>query len=90
MKLSEMQPIPRRIIKKQIPNPGAPRGSVRVYDYHQINLATGEEVRVWDSLKEIDASGKFRSQLVSNVCNGRRTVHGGFLWKKVRKDSKKS
>ena len=90
MKLSEMQPIPKRPIKRQIPNPGAPRGSVRVYDYHQVDLVTGKDVKVWYSLKEIDASGEFTSQLVSKVCNsGPRTKHGGFSWRKVRKDSKK-
>ena len=87
MKLSEMQEIPHN--SRGAPDPNAPRGRKRVFNYHQIDAKTGEEVQVWYSLQEIDDDGEFRSQLVSNVCNGSRNEHGGFNWKKVRKDSKK-
>ena len=86
---SNMPPIPRR---EQTPKPGRTgKGHLRIYVYHQLSL-DGEFIREWPTLVAIEkakikgATCKVQGQNVYKCCNGIRSKHGGFRWKKVKID----
>ena len=92
MKLDDMQAIPFCARKSDTPKPRrvgyVPIHKTRQFTYHQLTL-TGEFIREWSSLKEIEDAAATHSGIkilvpnVSRVCNGHRHTHAGCKWKKV-------
>jgi hypothetical protein len=46
----------------------------------QIDLDTGEVLKIWSSTREANRKGGFSSGCISKVCNGKQSHHKGYFW----------
>lgn len=54
------------------------KGSIKIC---QLDLQTGELIKIWDSLRECSRTTGFNRSCISDCCNGKSKQSHGFLWR---------